>query len=142
MNIPCGAGILVPARSRLIFVSIVWLAAVGCSEPQPVTSLQIKDTRVGTGTEATPGRVVKVHYTGTLLDGKEFDSSRGREPFEFRLGAGEVIAGWDEGIKGMKAGGVRELTIPPDMAYGSKGAGDAIPANAPLWFEVELLAVK
>jgi FKBP-type peptidyl-prolyl cis-trans isomerase len=116
--------------------------AVACGQPQPVTSLQIKDTRVGTGTEATPGRIVRVHYLGTLLNGKEFDSSRGGEPFEFRLGAGEVIPGWDEGIKGMKVGGVRELTIPANMAYGSKGSGDDIPPNSTLWFEVELLEVK
>jgi FKBP-type peptidyl-prolyl cis-trans isomerase len=126
---------------RAIFV-LPLLALTACGQPAAVTSLQIKDTRVGAGTEATPGRVVQVHYTGTLLDGKEFDSSRGREPFEFRLGAGEVIPGWDEGIKGMKVGGVRELTIPANMAYGSKGAGDAIPPDAPLWFEVELLGVK
>ena len=118
------------------------LTVSGCSDPQPVTSLQIKDTRVGTGTEATPGRVVTVHYTGTLLNGKEFDSSRGREPYEFRLGAGQVIPGWDEGVKGMKVGGVRELTVPANMAYGSTGSGDAIPPNATLWFEVELLEVK
>jgi FKBP-type peptidyl-prolyl cis-trans isomerase FkpA len=129
-------------RTIISAITCLTVTLVGCSEPQPVTSLQIKDTKVGTGTEATPGRVVKVHYTGTLLDGKEFDSSRGREPFEFRLGAREVIEGWDEGIKGMRVGGVRELTIPASMAYKSEGSGDAIPPNAPLWFEVELLEVK
>jgi FKBP-type peptidyl-prolyl cis-trans isomerase len=129
-------------RPIAIAIVCVTVFVAACSEPQPVTSLQIKDTRVGAGTEATPGRVVKVHYTGTLLDGKEVDSSRGRQPLEFRLGAGDVIAGWDEGIKGMKVGGVRELTIPANMAYGSKGRGDAVPPNSPLWFEVELLEVK
>lgn len=110
---------------------------------QSVTSLQIDDTKVGTGAEAVPGRTVRVHYTGTLLDGTKFDSSRDRaEPFEFRLGAGEVIPGWDEGVKGMRVGGVRELTVPSSMAYGSRGAGDVIPPNAALEFEVELLEVR
>src|SRR5205085_7503894 len=82
-----------------------------------VTSLQMVDTKVGTGAEATAGRRVKVHYTGTLLDGQKFDSSRDRnEPFEFRLGGREVIPGWDEGVKGMRVGGQRQLTIPSSMA--------------------------
>ena len=108
-----------------------------------VTSLQVKDTRVGTGAEASPGRTVSVHYTGTLLDGTKFDSSRdGGEPFEFQLGTGSVIAGWDEGVKGMRVGGMRELTIPASMAYGSRGAGNDIPPNAALKFDVELMDVK
>jgi FKBP-type peptidyl-prolyl cis-trans isomerase len=108
-----------------------------------VTTLQVKDTRVGTGSEATPGRTVSVHYTGTLLDGTKFDSSRDRgEPFEFQLGTGSVIPGWDEGLKGMRVGGTRELTIPASMAYGSRGAGADIPPNAALKFEVELMDVK
>ena len=107
-----------------------------------VTGLQIRDIEVGTGAEASPGRTVSVHYTGTLLDGSQFDSSRDRgEPFEFRLGTGEVIPGWDEGIKGMRVGGRRELTIPPDMAYGRRGQGD-IPPNAALKFDVELMDVQ
>lgn len=108
-----------------------------------VTSLQIVDGTVGTGTEATPGRRVKVHYTGTLMDGTKFDSSRDRnEPFEFRLGAREVIPGWDEGVKGMKVGGTRQLTIPSAMAYGTRGAPPVIPPNAALKFDIELLDVK
>lgn len=110
---------------------------------RPVTSLQITEVEPGTGAQASPGRRVSVHYTGTLLDGTEFDSSRTRgEPFEFELGAGEVIPGWDEGIKGMRVGGKRQLTIPADMAYGARGQGDAIPPHAALKFEVELMDVK
>jgi FKBP-type peptidyl-prolyl cis-trans isomerase len=108
-----------------------------------VTSLQVVDTNVGTGAEAVPGRRVTVHYTGTLLDGSKFDSSRDRnEPFSFRLGAREVIAGWDEGVKGMKVGGTRELTIPSSMAYGTRGAPPVIPPNAALKFDIELLDVR
>ena len=108
-----------------------------------VTALGIEDLKVGDGAEATPGRVVSVHYTGTLMEGTKFDSSRDRnEPFDFVLGQREVIAGWDEGVKGMRVGGVRRLTIPASMAYKSKGAGDVIPPNAALKFDVELLGVK
>lgn len=108
-----------------------------------VTSLQIVDTKVGTGAEAQPGRRVKVHYTGTLLDGLKFDSSRDRnQPFEFTLGQHDVIDGWDEGIKGMRVGGTRQLTIPASMGYGSHGSGDDIPPNAALKFDIELLGVE
>jgi FKBP-type peptidyl-prolyl cis-trans isomerase len=108
-----------------------------------VTSLQVRDDKVGTGAEASPGRTVSVHYTGTLMDGTKFDSSRDRnEPFEFRLGAREVIPGWDEGVKGMRVGGVRHLTIPSNMAYGSSGSPPSIPPNAALQFDIELLDVK
>jgi FKBP-type peptidyl-prolyl cis-trans isomerase len=108
-----------------------------------VTSLAVEDVTVGTGAEAVPGRRVTVHYTGTLMEGTKFDSSRDRnEPFSFTLGRREVIAGWDEGVKGMKVGGVRRLTIPSSMAYGSQGAGGVIPANAALKFDVELLGVE
>lgn len=108
-----------------------------------ITSLQVTDTKVGTGAEAVPGRKVKVHYTGTLLDGLKFDSSRDHgEPFEFTLGEHEVIDGWDEGIKGMHVGGVRQLVIPASMGYGTHGNGDNIPPNAALKFEVELLEVN
>jgi FKBP-type peptidyl-prolyl cis-trans isomerase len=86
---------------------------------------------------------VSVHYTGTLMDGTKFDSSRDRnQPFEFRLGAREVIPGWDEGVQGMRVGGVRQLTIPPDMAYGSQGSPPDIPPNAALKFDIELLGVR
>jgi FKBP-type peptidyl-prolyl cis-trans isomerase len=108
-----------------------------------VTSLQIVDTTVGTGAEATPGRRVRVHYTGTLMDGTKFDSSRdSNQPFEFTLGTRSVIAGWDEGVKGMKVGGVRQLTIPASMGYGARGYPPVIPGDAALKFEIELLGVN
>ena len=115
-----------------------------------MTQLQKTDAKVGTGNEAAAGRRVTVHYTGWLYDeakpdhkGRKFDSSRDRnEPFDFRLGGGEVIRGWDEGVAGMKVGGQRTLTIPPDMGYGARGAGGVIPPNATLVFDVELLDVR
>ena len=108
-----------------------------------VTSLQVEDTKVGSGPEAQAGQRVSVHYTGTLLDGTKFDSSRDRnEPFEFRLGAAEVIPGWDQGVRGMRVGGTRKLTIPANLAYGARGASGAIPPNAALKFDIELLEVK
>ncbi|MDV6235247.1 FKBP-type peptidyl-prolyl cis-trans isomerase [Leptospira ellisii] len=104
--------------------------------------LIIKDIRVGTGKEAFSGSNVTVHYVGTLTNGKKFDSSRDRRaPFTFNLGAGEVIKGWDRGVRGMKEGGIRKLTIPPELGYGSRGAGASIPPNSTLIFEVELLKV-
>jgi len=107
-----------------------------------ITELVIDDTIVGSGAEAKSGDRVSVHYTGTLLDGTKFDSSVDRgEPFEFNLGAGEVISGWDQGVAGMKVGGKRKLTIPADLAYGDRGAGALIPPNTPLLFEVELLGI-
>ena len=110
------------------------------------SGLQYEDAQVGTGTEATPGKNVRVHYTGWLYDngtqGAKFDSSRDRnDPFEFSLGAGMVIRGWDEGVAGMKVGGKRTLIIPPQLGYGARGAGGVIPPNATLKFDVELLAV-
>ena len=103
------------------------------------SGLQRADVEVGTGTEATPGRVVVVHYTGRLTNGDTFDSSRKRdEPFSFTLGAGEVIQGWDEGVAGMRVGGKRALVIPPSLGYGGR-AGGPIPANSTLVFDVELL---
>lgn len=107
------------------------------------SKLEKVDVKVGSGEEAVRGKRVKVHYVGTLPDGKKFDSSRDRnDPFEFSLGAGEVIKGWDEGVAGMKVGGVRKLTVPPEMGYGARGAGGVIPPNATLLFEVELLGVR
>lgn len=104
--------------------------------------LDLQDLKVGDGAEALPGQTVRVHYTGRLTDGSKFDSSldRGR-PFSFKLGAGEVIRGWDQGVAGMKVGGQRRLTIPPDLGYGANGYPPVIPPNATLVFEVELLAV-
>ncbi len=106
-------------------------------------NLQIEELTAGTGVEATQGKTVDVHYTGWLTDGTKFDSSvdRGR-PFSFALGAGRVIKGWDQGVAGMKVGGKRKLTIPPELGYGARGAGAVIPPGATLVFEVELLAVK
>jgi len=104
--------------------------------------LQIDEQVVGEGAEAKSGDTVTVHYTGWLTDGTKFDSSVDRgQPFQFRLGIGQVIRGWDEGVAGMKVGGKRKLTIPPDMGYGQRGAGALIPPNATLVFEVELLGV-
>ncbi|WP_425460489.1 FKBP-type peptidyl-prolyl cis-trans isomerase [Leptospira ognonensis] len=104
--------------------------------------LQIQDTKVGLGKEALRGTVVTVHYTGKLTNGKVFDSSVDRgEPFVFNLGAGQVIQGWEKGIVGMKEGGKRKLTIPPQMGYGARAVGP-IPANSTLIFDVELLKVK
>ena len=96
----------------------------------------------GSGDTATKGQHVSVHYTGWLTNGEKFDSSKDRnEPFDFPLGRGHVIAGWDEGVQGMKVGGKRKLTIPPQLGYGTRGAGGVIPGNATLVFEVELLAI-
>jgi peptidylprolyl isomerase len=107
------------------------------------SGLKYLDEKVGTGAEAKSGDRVTVHYTGTLKDGKQFDSSRTlNKPFVFRLGAGEVIKGWDEGVAGMKVGGKRKLIIPSDLAYGKDGAGGVIPPDAELTFEVELLGTK
>jgi FKBP-type peptidyl-prolyl cis-trans isomerase len=143
---------------RLVIAGLCSLALAGCNSSTPdsgegrsnVTQLLKTDAKAGTGNEAAAGQRVTVHYTGWLYDeakpdhkGRKFDSSKDRnEPFEFRLGAGEVIRGWDEGVAGMKVGGQRTLTIPPDMGYGARGAGGVIPPNATLVFDVELLDVR
>ena len=104
--------------------------------------LIIEELVVGEGAAAAAGQHVTVHYTGWLTNGKKFDSSKDRnDPFVFPLGAGHVIRGWDEGVQGMKVGGTRKLTIPPELGYGARGAGGVIPPNATLVFEVELLGV-
>ncbi len=106
------------------------------------SGLQIEEIKVGGGDTATSGQFVSVHYTGWLTNGTKFDSSKDRdEPFEFPLGQRTVIAGWDEGVQGMKIGGVRKLTIPPQLGYGARGAGGVIPPNATLVFEVELIDI-
>jgi FKBP-type peptidyl-prolyl cis-trans isomerase len=144
-------------RRNTIYFILTLLIFVGCTKgcqkdeapatkvptQQATGQLEMKDIEMGNGAVAEAGKKVSVHYTGTLMDGTKFDSSRDRNrPFDFTLGAGEVIKGWDEGVKGMKVGGKRELVIPPDMGYGERGAGGVIPPNATLKFEVELLSVK
>ena len=114
------------------------------SKEAPLTTpsgLSITELVIGNGEEAKPGQTVSVNYRGTLENGQEFDSSYGRGPFNFPLGAGRVIKGWDVGVSGMKVGGKRKLIIPPDLGYGNRGAGNVIPPNATLVFEVELLEI-
>lgn len=106
------------------------------------SGLKYEDLQEGSGAAAKAGDTVSVHYTGWLTDGQKFDSSHDRRsPFSFKLGAGRVIKGWDEGVSGMKVGGKRKLTIPSELGYGSRGAGGVIPPNAELIFEVELLKI-
>jgi FKBP-type peptidyl-prolyl cis-trans isomerase len=141
------------AAAAFVLVSLTmpspmtWAADGAPSKMSELPSgLKYTDTTVGTGTEATKGKKVSVHYTGWLYNngakGTKFDSSLDRgQPFAFALGAGQVIRGWDEGVAGMKIGGKRTLIIPPDLGYGARGAGGAIPPNATLMFDVELLKV-
>ena len=124
-------------------------ATNGAQSPAPAASaspagkLEVTDEVVGTGDEAVAGKTVTVNYVGTLTNGTKFDSSYDRnQSFDFTLGAGQVIKGWDQGVAGMKVGGLRKLTIPPELAYGKRGAGADIPPDATLIFEVELLKIK
>lgn len=118
-------------------------AVLSMNNSTPSAELKIEDIKVGSGIEAIAGKKVSVNYVGTLTDGSKFDSSYDRnQPFTFNLGAGEVIKGWDEGVVGMKVGGKRKLTIPPDLGYGAAGAPPVIGPNATLIFEIELLDVK
>jgi FKBP-type peptidyl-prolyl cis-trans isomerase len=108
-----------------------------------MSGLEIEDQIVGDGDEANAGQTVEVHYTGWLTDGTKFDSSHDRnQTFSFKLGAGQVIAGWDQGVAGMKIGGTRKLTIPSEMGYGERGAGGVIPPGATLVFKVELIGLS
>ena len=136
---------------RIIIALPLLLAMQGPVWAQASTKgLTMIDHKIGTGAEAVPGKTVAVHYTGWLFDaaapemkGKKFDSSRDRnDVFRFPLGGGRVIAGWDQGVAGMKVGGQRTLTIPPELGYGARGAGGVIPPNATLVFDVELVAVE
>lgn len=141
-------------KSSLAILGMILLPFAAFSQTDKgtanVTELVKKDVKVGTGEEAVIGKMVEVQYTGWLYDpaapdkkGKKFDSSRDRgTPFSFLLGAGRVIKGWDRGVTGMKVGGERVLIIPPAMAYGAQGAGNVIPPNATLIFDVELVGLK
>jgi FKBP-type peptidyl-prolyl cis-trans isomerase len=144
---------IIVTASMLLLAASVLLAQTktNTSAPTKVTGdgvktasgLQYWDIKVGTGTEAKDGSHVKVHYTGWLTSGKKFDSSvDAGKPFDFTIGKGDVIKGWDEGVAGMKVGGKRQLRIPPDLAYGERGYPGAIPANATLIFDIQLLDVK
>lgn len=126
-------------------ISLMILAS--CGKPEEITmdnGLKITDITIGKGLTAEKLDLVTVQYTGTLEDGSVFDSSKdpGRQPFRFTLGVGQVIRGWDQGVNGMKVGGRRKLVIPPELGYGSQGAGKVIPPNATLTFEVKLLKVE
>ena len=137
-------------RTALLLLTTLLFTGFAMADDIKTTpsGLRYQDTVVGTGAEATPGKMVTVHYTGWLLEkgdkqGTKFDSSLDRgDPFNFKLGAHMVIAGWDEGVAGMKVGGKRTLLIPSALGYGARGAGGVIPPNADLKFDVELLGVK
>lgn len=133
--------VLITLGAALLIVLLIF--SFRQSADNGTAGVQIEDLTVGTGPAAQAGQTVVVHYTGWLTDGTVFDSSRDRgEPFEFVLGLGQVIPGWDQGVLGMQVGGVRRLTIPPELGYGAAGSGGAIPPNATLIFEVELLEIR
>jgi peptidylprolyl isomerase len=135
---------------RSLFLTALVLAPAGAAAatkpPRTVVlpdGLKYVDLKIGAGPQPATGQTVRVHYVGRLLDGTKFDSSRDRhQPFEFALGEGNVIPGWDEGVKTMRVGGRRKLIVPPQLAYGEQGAGDKIPPNATLVFDIELLGIE
>lgn len=143
-----------PWSIRVLFAALAFQAAIPAAgafaqaaEQRTPSGLRYIDQAQGSGATARSGQTAVVHYTGWLFEngqkGRKFDSSKDRgQPFEFPLGAGRVIRGWDEGVQGMKTGGMRTLIIPPDLGYGSRGAGSVIPPNATLIFDVELLGLK
>jgi peptidylprolyl isomerase len=144
---PSSTAVTAPAPASPVLFAQADRSSSGAEEnPNTVTTesgLKYLDLVEGTGETPKEGQKVTVHYTGTLENGKQFDSSRDRnQPFSFRIGTGQVIKGWDEGISNMKVGGRRQLIIPPDLAYGSRGAGRVIPPNSTLIFDVELLGVS
>ena len=131
--------IIVVLIAALVYQNISQAEHTSTTTP---TGLVIEDLVVGSGPAVKAGDTVSVHYTGTLLNGEKFDSSRDRgEPFTFTIGVSQVIQGWQEGLIGMQAGGIRKLTIPPDLGYGEQGAGGVIPPNATLVFEIELMEI-
>jgi FKBP-type peptidyl-prolyl cis-trans isomerase len=131
-------------------LAVVCLSQAACADDKEKDKNEVKtesglkytDLKEGEGVAAKKGNTVEVHYTGWLTDGKKFDSSVGKQPFSFKIGDGDVIKGWDEGVAGMKVGGKRKLTVPPELGYGKKGFPGAIPPDATLIFEVELLKIK
>ena len=132
---------------KIVIIFVIFIISCGSNEgnmQKLENGLLIEDIVVGVGNEAKDHNKVVVNYTGTLENGSVFDSSlkSGRDPFTFTLGVGSVIKGWDQGVKGMKVGGKRKLVIPPELGYGDKGAGNVIPPNTTLYFEVELLEVE
>ena len=135
---------IIAVACMLLFAFVACDEGGGCEDGVVETSsgLQYEDIECGEGAEAARSDAVTVHYTGTLEDGEEFDSSVGGDPFDFKIGAGDVIAGWEEGVVGMKVGGTRRLTIPPDLGYGESGYPPVIPPDATLIFEIELLEVQ
>jgi FKBP-type peptidyl-prolyl cis-trans isomerase FkpA len=145
-----GARVITRTIAAICMLSLIGILAFAQADSGPTKvegkgkvktgGLQYWDIKVGDGPEAKAGQTVTVNYTGWLTDGKKFDSSIGREPFTFKLGQGQVIKGWDDGVAGMKVGGKRVLVIPPDLGYGAQGAGP-IPPNSTLVFQVELLNV-